>query len=138
MFRKSIAVFFGFVAAFMVMISFEFGNSYFFPFPQGFDTYNPGQVRLFIEQHSPNIFLLVIVGWIVGSIAGGVTTTAIARDSQRTLCIITGSIATALQVLNFLFLPHPFWAMAVGVVVMIPCYLIGNLLAGATMTYKMG
>lgn len=126
MIRKAIAVFSGLVTTFLVMMLFEFSNSFFYPFPAGFNTQEPSQVRLFIEANSPGIFLLVIAGWIFGSVAGGVVVTGIAGESGRKVCLVAGVVITTLQVLNFLFLPHPVWAMVVGLAVMIPCYLIGN------------
>ena len=126
MLRNIISVITGLVTTFLVMMAFEFTNSFIFPFPDGFDTSSAAQVTSFIEANSPNIFFLVVSGWIVGSFAGGFVVSTIANESSKRMCLFAGAVWTGLQVLNFRFLPHPVWAMAVGLLSMIPFYLFGN------------
>lgn len=129
MIRTATSVIGGIVTALVVMIAFEFTNSFFYPFPEGFDTGNLEQVKRFIDLNSPNIFLLVIAGWMFGSLLGGFVATKLARKNGIGIGIVTGCIFTILQLLNFQFLPHPVWAMVIGLVGAIPMFIAGSKLA---------
>lgn len=129
MVRKTISVVVGLVATFLVMMSFEFTNSLLYPFPSGFDTSNALQIKGFIETNSPNIFFLVVAGWISGSLVGGIVIAKISKSRSPVSSIVAGFILTMLQLLNFQFLPHPMWAMAIGITAMIPFCFLGHLLA---------
>lgn len=124
--RKVVAVISGLIATFVVMMTFEFTNSFLYPFPNGFDTGDASQLRNFIELNSPNIFFLVVAGWICGAFAGGTVVAKVSRSRSAVPSLVAGIIWTVLQILNFQFLPHPTWAMAIGVTLMIPLYFLGN------------
>lgn len=130
MVRKTISVVVGLVATFLVMMSFEFTNSFLYPFPNGLDTSNALQIKDFIEAHSPNIFFLVVAGWICGSFVGGIVVAKISKSRSAVPAVVTGLILTILQVLNFQFLPHPMWAMAIGITAMIPLCFLSHHFAG--------
>lgn len=125
MIRNVISIVAGILTTFAVMMAFEFTNSFLFPFPSGFDTRDAAQIIEFINAHSPNLFFLVILGWLCGALAGGAVIARISQSQTSAPSIIAGAAVTLFQILNFQFLPHPIWAMAIGLIGMAPLYFLG-------------
>jgi hypothetical protein len=69
----------GFFTASITMMICEFTNSFLFPFPENFDNKNQQMIIEFTNSHSPNIFILVALGWILGGIFGGIILTKISQ-----------------------------------------------------------
>jgi hypothetical protein len=109
MLRAIIAVIAGFVSAFAVMMAFEFANSLFFPFPAGMGVNDVDQVRAFAASMPFTALVLVELGWIVGSFAGGYIATRVAGGGSFTPAHVTGVMLTATGALNAFMIQNPLW-----------------------------
>jgi hypothetical protein len=69
----------GIFTASITMMILEFINSKIFPFPENFDKYDTTAISNFTNLYSPNIFILVGLGWIIGGFLGGFILTKIAE-----------------------------------------------------------
>ncbi len=61
----------GFVVASIVMMAFEFTNSLFFPLPSDLDWMDTAAVQALTASLPWTAYILVLLGWIAGSFAGG-------------------------------------------------------------------
>jgi hypothetical protein len=104
----------GFIAASIIMMLFEFTNSRFFPFGDGFDTSNIDALRAFTAQYSPQLFYMVLAGWLAGAVCGGYIT---ARFSEEQTVRTTGVLAALLAlggIINHVMFQHPTWFNILG------------------------
>jgi hypothetical protein len=125
MLRKVGAVIAGFIVASAVMMVFEFTNSKIFTFPANLDRSDLNAVREFARTLPQTAFLLVLGGWAVGSFLAGWVVRKIARESGLTLPVILSALLLLGGILNFMFLPHPLWVMALGVLIFLTLPLAG-------------
>ncbi len=73
-------------------------------------------------------FLVVLAGWILGSVAGGWTTARIATGATVRHCTILGVLLTLAGIANNLMIPPPTWFW-IAIVVFVPAAYIGARLA---------
>lgn len=118
---KILPVIAGFISASIVMVLFEYANSFVFPFPEGFDTANLEMLRQFTEMYSPHIFILVWCGWFFGSGVAGYVTTKLSNETQYRLSAVVGVFLTLAGIANHLMLNHPLWFNIIGLPVFIMC-----------------
>jgi len=93
----------GLLSAFAIMMLFEFVNSFFFPFPEGMEMTD---VKAFTDTLPWTAYVLVLLGWIVGSFMAGFITTLLARETAYRLSLAVGIILTLLGVLNNMMIGH--------------------------------
>lgn len=107
--RTLLAIIVGFVAAFAVMMAFEFANSRLFPFPQGMATSDLAQVRAFAASLPASAFILLVAGWITGSFVGGWVSARIAKTSPGIATIAVGVLLTLGATFNAWLIQNPWW-----------------------------
>lgn len=120
------------VAAFAVMMCFEFVNSLFFPFPAGMDVNNLEAVRAFSISLPWNAYILIWFGWVLGSSLAGWLVVRISGEKTDKLPVIVGLILTALGIANFLMLTHPIWFVIIG----LPMFLMMSMAGGRVAAVK--
>jgi hypothetical protein len=69
--------------------------------------------------------VVVIVGWILGGVAGGWTTALIARRAKVRHGLVVGALLTLAGVANNLMIPPPLWFWVASLAVMIPSAYFG-------------
>lgn len=74
--------------------------------------------------------LAVLLAWALGPVAGGFVTTKLTRSSRPSRFV--GIIMLSFVILNLMFLPHPLWMAAAGIILPIPAARIGSRLARPT------
>jgi hypothetical protein len=74
-------------------------------------------------------FLVVIVAWILGALAGGWTAAQLAAQAKPTHGLVLGALLTLAGVANNLMIPPPVWFWIVSLVVLIPAAHVGAQLA---------
>jgi hypothetical protein len=104
----------GLLAAFIVMMIFEFINSLFFPLPTGLDIYDPATVKAFTASLPLQAFVLVLLGWALGAFKAGCVTTYLSKNRTPKLALIAGVILTGLGIVNHFMIGHPLWFNIVG------------------------
>lgn len=110
----------GLITAFIVMIVFEYVNSYFFPLPQGLDTTDMSAVYDFTKSLPWTAYILVLAGWIVGSFKAGCVTTYLARETSYKMSFVVGVVLTMIGVINNLMIGHAMYFNLIG----LPMFLI--------------
>lgn len=113
--RQLLGVIAGVVVGGLVVFLVELAGHSLFPPPPGTDLSNQEDVKRLISLLPVGALLMVLVGWLLGSLAGAWTANRIARTSMA------GWIVAALFILltayNFTIIPHPAWMMAAGLAI---------------------
>ncbi|PIR86211.1 hypothetical protein COU14_00305 [Candidatus Kaiserbacteria bacterium CG10_big_fil_rev_8_21_14_0_10_44_10] len=107
----------GLLLAFITMMLFEFVNSFFFPFPEDMAV---KEVKAFTDTLPWTVYILVFLGWIVGSFLAGYTTTRLAGEQVFRFSLIVGIILTLLGVVNNMMIGHDMVFNVIG----LPMFLI--------------
>lgn len=100
-------VFAGLITAFIIMMIFEYINSYFFPLPDGLIISDSKAVQAFTATLPWTGYILVLIGWIIGSFKAGCVTTYLSRENTYKLSFVTGIILTLLGLINNLAIGSP-------------------------------
>lgn len=125
MIRRIGAVLSGIVAAVLLFMVAESINNSLHPFPKTLDLKDTKAVGAFMEAQPIDFWLLVLGGWLVGSIVCGLLIRIIGRSTSLRSPLIAGIVLTLSAVLNFVLLPHPTWFIVCGLVLFIPGTLLG-------------
>lgn len=105
--RSAIGVIAAIALAFGGVFLIELVGRIFWPPPPGIDLYDPKQVAAMMPMMPIGAKLIIVLGWFVGSLAGGVGGLLIAR---RRWVGYVGPVFVALaSIINILVIPHPWW-----------------------------
>ena len=124
--RNILSVVVGLATAIITFLIAETINGNLHPAPTTLDYKNTIAVRAFYENQPISIWLLVLAGWVIGSLLCGFLIKLISKSDNKKLPIIAGCILTLSAVANFFSLPHPTWFIVVGLLVFIPSTLLGH------------
>lgn len=124
--RNILSVVVGLVTAIITFLIAETINGNLHPAPTTLDYKNTIAVRAFFENQPISLWLLVLAGWVIGSLLCGFLIKLISKSDNKKLPIIAGCILTLSAVANFFSLPHPTWFIVVGLLVFIPSTLLGH------------
>jgi hypothetical protein len=130
--RHILSVVVGLATAIITFLIAETINGSLHPVPTNLDYKDNIAVKAFYENQPLSMWLLVLAGWIIGSLLCGLLIKIISKNENRKLPIIAGIILTLSAVANFFSLPHPVWFIVVGLIVFIPSTLFGHKLIKAT------
>jgi len=124
--RNIISVVVGLVTAVVTFLIAETINESLHPTPANLNFKDSQVVKFFYENQPLSLWLLVLAGWIMGSLLCGFLIKLISKNENKNLPIIAGIILTLSAVANFFSIPHPTWFIVVGLIVFIPSTLIGH------------
>ncbi|HET6565021.1 MAG TPA: hypothetical protein VFG52_06365 [Xanthomonadales bacterium] len=116
MLRKISAVLLGLVVAFVTVMVVEWVSHQVYPPPPGLDFKDPEQVRLFVASLPLGAFLAILLGWLLGTITGGLTACYVAREKPVVFASIIGTVMLAATVTNLALIPHPTWFSIAGII----------------------
>ena len=130
--RNILAVIAGFVVASVVMLVFEGANGHLL-FPElgraAAGVTDREQLRELMAGAPVAALLVVLLGWAVGSLAGGWIAARIAAASAPRAVTVLGVLLTLAGVANNLMIPPPAWFW-LSLLVFIPFTRLGGRLAG--------
>lgn len=124
--RNILSVVVGLATAIITFLIAETINGNLHPAPTTLDYKNTIAVRAFYENQPISLWLLVLAGWVIGSLLCGFLIKLISKSDNKKLPIIAGCILTLSAVANFFSLPYPTWFIVVGLLVFIPSTLLGH------------
>jgi hypothetical protein len=132
--RSIAAVVAGFIAASIVMMIFETINGRVL-YPElakaAEGVTDRETIRVLFAKAPLGAFLVVILGWILGGVAGGWATGRLAAHATIGHGLVLGALLTLAGVANNLMIPPPLWFWIVSLVVLMPAAYLGARLAPA-------
>lgn len=114
--RSFIAIIAGMVVAVTCVSVFDLIAGTFHPVPAGFDPTDWEQVKAHAANAPTPALLLVLLGWMVGSFAGGVVASRIAERKRKGYAYIISTLILAATISNFFTVPHPMWMMTAAII----------------------
>ena len=130
--RSSAAVVAGFIAASIVMMIVETinGRVLYPEVAKAADGVTDREtIRALLATAPVGAFLIVIAGWILGSVTGGWATARLAAQATAGHGLVLGALLTLAGVANNLMVPPPMWFWIASLVVLMPAAYIGARLA---------
>ena len=130
--RSILAVIAGFVAASAVMMAIETANGRLF-YPElakrAEGVTDREVIRAILASAPVGAMLVVILGWVLGSLAGGFLAGLISPKAPVVHALVLGGLLTLAGIANNLMLPPPLWFWVATFVVFFPAAYAGVRLA---------
>ncbi len=127
--RKILAVIVAFIVATAIIMVVEMLNANIVMPPSDAVMKDPAALREFMANGPVKAYVIVLIGYLIASFAGGFIVTKMSRRESPglTLPIIIGVLLTLAMVANIVMLPgQPIWFIAASFVIFIPVSLIGH------------
>jgi hypothetical protein len=121
--RSVLAVLAGFVVATAVMMTVESINGRVLYPELGRATQGIADreaIRGLLASAPVGALLVVLLGWVLGSAAGGWVSARLAGRARVAHALVTGALLTLAGVANNLMIPPPLWFWIAGLVVFVP------------------
>jgi hypothetical protein len=126
--RRVAGVIAGIVLAFVIVQAAEMGVRAMVPFPRGMDEKNMTAIKAFVATLPPSAFVLVLAGWLIGTLAGTFTAAKISRTAMA--AYVTGALLLLAGIGNAVVIPQPVWFSIISFVIFIGMTLVGARAAG--------
>ena len=127
--RKILAVVVAMIVAIAIMMVVEMANSMVIMPPSDDVMKDAAKLREFMANGPVKAYVIVLVGYVLASFAGGFIVTKMSRRESPglTLPIIIGVLLELGMVANILMLPgQPIWFVVAGFLTFIPLSLLGH------------
>ena len=127
--RKILAVIVAMVVAVAIFMIVQMINTMVVAPPSDAVMKDPAALRDFMANGPVKAYVIVLIGYLIGSFAGGFIVTKMSRRESPglTLPIIVGALLSLGMVANILFLPgQPIWFVVASLIVFIPMSLFGH------------
>ena len=111
------------MVAWITVSLFEFASMRAFPPPSGVDVRDARQLAALVAQMPVGALGLVLAGWVVGALDGGLVAALIAK--RRVPAIVVGVLVMLGAFLMVAMVPHPMWMSIAGVLLPVPAALFG-------------
>ncbi len=111
---KGLPVIAGFIVASVVMMIFEYINSFIFPIPADLDWKDPEAVRALTESLPWTAYILVLLGWAFGSYKGGWVTTRLSGEKKFRTSLALAIILVLAGVWNVMLIGHDIVFTVIG------------------------
>ncbi len=116
----------GLLTAFIIMMVFEYVNSFLYPLPEGLDIYDPAAVQAFTASLPSTAYILVFLGWILGAFKAGCVTTYLAKEDTYRLSFIVGVLLTLAGIANNIMIGHDMFFNIIGLPMFIVFTYLGH------------
>ena len=118
-----------FVVTSSIIMAIQMISHYIFPLPANIQLTDLKDVESLTKVIPLATMLLVVLSYIIGSLAGGYVVGKGASSDHFAIAGILGCIMTGANIANIMSIPHPLWMIVVTMITFIPCALIGCYLA---------
>jgi MFS family permease len=130
--RSILAVIAGFVAATVVMMTIESLNGHVL-YPElgkaAAGLTDREAIRALMANAPVGAFLVVLIGWALGSLVGGFLAAWIGWNAPLAHVLVVGGLLTLAGIANNLMLPPPVWFWIASLAVLLPAACVGARLA---------
>lgn len=121
MFRSFFAVISGLFAMMIVITFTQIANvKLFYPPPLSLDLNDKVAVAAYVQTMPWQAVAVVVLGWLLGTYIGATVAARIAKDHVMACALAIGIVDVALTALNAVSIPHPTWALAMGLLLPVP------------------
>ena len=121
MFRSFFAVISGLFAMMIVITFTQIANVKLFnPPPLSLDLNDKAAVAAYVQTMPWQAVAVVVLGWLLGTYIGATVAARISKDHVMACALVIGIVDVALTAINALSIPHPTWALAMGLLLPIP------------------
>jgi len=130
--RNILAVIAGIVAAFVVFMIMQAIGGAIYGKPQisdGGGMPDSTVMAAYIQGLPVGAFVLLALGYVIGSFAGGFVAGKISRSDSLVVPLIIGVVLTFGWIINFAMLPHPMLMVVLGFFCYIPFTILGHRIA---------
>jgi hypothetical protein len=117
--RKIVAVIVGVIAAFLVVMAFEFVGHRIWPLPANLDWKNSSAVAAFMAAMPTTALFWLLLGWATALVVGVFLCARISASVARWPLWATATLFLAATASNFFVLPHPMWFVATTAIVLV-------------------
>lgn len=127
--RKILAVVVALIVAVGIIMLVQMGNSMVVMPPSQEVMSDPARLRDFMTNLPMTAYVVVLIGYIIASFAGGFIVTKMARQVSTgvTLPIVVGGFLTLAMIMNLVSLPgQPLWFAVLCLLSFIPLSLLGH------------
>lgn len=128
MLRNILSVIVGLISSFLVIQIIEVVGFKMYPPPANMNYSTPDTIKQYIANAPSIIFILVIIGYALGSLIGGFVSSLISLRNKMTKAITVGGILFGLGAYNLLTIPHPGWVIICALAVFLPMAYAGGFL----------
>jgi hypothetical protein len=99
------------------------------PYPAGMNEHDFAQIKKYVSTLPIDALLLVLAGWLLGTIAG--TFTAAKIGATCATAYILGAILFCLGIVNAVIIPQPLWFTIASLVIYVGGAVVGARLGAA-------
>lgn len=123
--RNIAAVVAGVIVAVGLVMLLESAGYYFYPMPADLNMDSMEALRSHIANLPVGAFLLVGMGWFLGTLGGTLTACKIGIAKPVTFALIIGGLMLATTTFNLITIPHPLWFSISGIAAVVVAAWIG-------------
>jgi hypothetical protein len=123
------SVLLGFIVGTAIMLCVETLDHKIYPLPAGVDPSVPGALSAAMKSAPIGVLLMVLGGWILGTLVGAWVTARIAPPSKLQHGMILGIFFLGAGIANMRSIPPPLWFWICGLVLFLPSAYVGSKLA---------
>jgi hypothetical protein len=113
--KTILAVLAGVIAGGAIVFVTEAVGHSLFPPPADIDLSNPEDVKRLMASLPAGAFVMVLVGWFLGSLAGAFVAYSISGKPVAAWAV--AAIFILFTAMNFAMIPHPAWMIAAGLLI---------------------
>lgn len=114
MLRRILAITAGIAVFTIVVMLMDSVSHQLHPMPHGMDPQDHGMMMQHMAAAPFGVMFAVMLGWIIGTLAGAFAAAKISTTHKRLAAGIVGALAFAGTTMNVFMLPHPWWMIVGG------------------------
>jgi hypothetical protein len=127
--RVTLGIIIGTLVAFGLVAVIEAMGHKVYPVPPDVDISNLDQVKAYAATLPAGALVLVVAGWIIGTLGGGLAGSLVARHRAVFISRFVGALMMCATILNLVLIPHPAWtAIAAVAGIVLAAWFAGRLM----------